>query len=248
MTVVFIAILLGLVQTAPAQRYEFEVASVKLGDESNRGGIGVLPTGRFKATDVSLRQLLRFAYDVRDFQISGGPDWLDSARFTIEAKAPAGVEMPKTINDPQVDRFMVQTLLADRFKLEIHRSTREEQVYELVPGKDGAKLKVSAITAGQLVFDRGKIVGVGVPMRFLVNQLSQQLGRMVIDRTGLTQKYEFELNWMPDFDAPGGDVENTPAGNSIFAAVQDDLGLKLQTTKAPTDVIVIDQVEKPTPN
>jgi uncharacterized protein (TIGR03435 family) len=242
------AILLALVQATPTQKYEFEIASVKVSNQKERGALGALPTGRFEANDVSLFQLIRYAYDVRSFQISGGPDWLDSTLFTIEAKAPAGVPMPKKPDDPQTGRWMVQSLLGDRFKLAVRRTTREEQVYELVVGKTGSKLKVSPITQGQIAFDRGKLVGTGVPVRFLVTQLSQQLGRMVIDNTGLTEKYDFELNWTPDFDTPGGTTPDGAARTSVFAAVQDDLGLRLQTTKAPVEMIIVDHAEKPRPN
>jgi bla regulator protein blaR1 len=233
----------------------FEVASVKPGDSSGRGGVGFRPGGIFTATDASLQKLIGFAYDVRNHQIAGGPAWLDSAPFNIEAKAAGAVPIPAGPDGAQTIRLMLQSLLAERFKLVVHRVTREEQLYELVVNKGGAKLKESMETRGQLRMGKGQFTGIGAPLSILAAQLSQQLGRSVIDKTGLTGKYDFTLIWAPDPGAAGGVPAGTDAaqapdssGPSIFAAVQEDLGLKLQPGKGPVEMVVIDHVEKPDSN
>lgn len=251
---------LGLAQTtAQPPRPEFEVASIKLGDPgSRRVGIGFRPGGdTFKATNASLQRLIGFAYDLRNHQISGGPDWLDSAKFNIDAKA--GSAIPPGLAGGNVIRLMVQSLLAERFKLASHLEMREEQLYELVVNKDGPKLRESAPAApGQpqgVRIGRGELTGTAAPIAILVNQLSQQLGRSVTDKTGLTGRYDFTLKWTPDDlgvaagqpagpDAPTAD----PSGPSIFTAVQEDLGLKLQSAKGQVEILVIDHAERPDAN
>jgi uncharacterized protein (TIGR03435 family) len=241
-------------------RPSFDVASVKPGDPNTRQfGIGMQPGGKFTAANASLQRLIGFAYDVRNHQISGGPKWLDSATFNIDAKAGSATPIPPgPLGAPKM-RLLVQSLLADRFKLALHRETRDEQVYELVLGKGGSKLKEATDTAkGRqqgLQMGRGQFTGMASPMLLLVNQLSGQLGRSVIDKTGLTGKYDFTLKWTPDPGALGGPPDGPDAtppsdlsGPSIFTAVQEQLGLRLQSARGSVEVLVIDGAEKPDAN
>jgi bla regulator protein BlaR1 len=236
-------------------RPSFEVASIKPGDPGiSFGGIGFSQGGTFTASSASLGRLIGFAYDVRNYQVSGGPNWLDSAKFDIDAKADSAIAIPPGLAGFTPMRLMLQSLLAERYKLAVHRETREEQIYELVLDKRGSKLQ-EVTSAGQLRMGRGELTGKGAPVQLLVNQLSQQLGRSVIDKTGLTGRYDFALKWTPDPVGPGGPPDGPdaapppdPSGPSLFTAVQEDLGLKLQSAKGPVEVIVIDHVEKPDAN
>jgi uncharacterized protein (TIGR03435 family) len=242
------------------ERPSFEVNSVKLGDPNNPyGGMGNGETGRFKATNVPLQMLLLFAYEVQKQQVLGAPNWIISERFTIEAKASSA--RPNERFDLSTIRLMIQSLLADRFKLVVHRSTREEKVYELLVKKGGSSMKKAEGPSkdGRMGFwvEKGdEITGVASAMPSLVSYLSEQLQRIVIDKTNLTGKYDFVLKWRPNpglFGGPPpiqGDARPTSdlSDRSIFAALQEDLGLRLQSAVDPIEILVIDHVQKPDPN
>jgi uncharacterized protein (TIGR03435 family) len=243
---------------AYAQRLEFEVASVKpSGPSGEQFRIGSWPGGRFTATDANLKRLIQTAYDVRSHQISGGPNWLESAKFDIEAKADAATPIPPGSAGAQQIRSMVQSLLEERFKLSVHRETREEQVYELVVAKGGAKLtqateSLNASQTGLRIAGRGRLIGIAAPLPILINVLSEQMGRLVTDKTGLMGRYDFTLEWTPDpVELPGiGDSGPPPPADrpSLFTAIQEQLGLKLESTKGPVEILVIDHAEKPDAN
>jgi uncharacterized protein (TIGR03435 family) len=245
----------GIAFCQQPDRLSFEVTSVKLGDQNvDFGGIAFAPDGRFTATNSSLQRLIGFAYDLRNKQISGGPNWLASAKFSIEAKPDSSIQIPPGLPGFIPIRLMLQSLLAERFKLAAHKETHEEQVYELVLDKGGTKLR-EVREPGQVRTGKGELIGNGAPIEFLVNQLSGQLGRSVIDKTGLKGRYDFTLKWTPDTGEASGPPERPdaspfpdPSGPSIFTAVRTDLGLRLQSAKATVEVLVIDHVEKPDPN
>jgi uncharacterized protein (TIGR03435 family) len=228
----------------------FEVASIKPGDPSVRGfGVGVRGN-LFITTNATLKMIVEFAYDLRDHQISGGPNWLNTATFTIEAKP-----TPQSIDQL---RLMVQSLLAERFKLTSHRESRIEPVYELVLAKGGHRMKAAEPDpkGRQGIFGEGRsdMNGMAAAMPVLANVLSQRLGRSVIDKTALPGTYDFKLTWTPGPGEGGSDIPPDlppPAdtsGPSIFTAVQEQLGLKLESSKGPVDVLVIDRAEKPNAN
>jgi uncharacterized protein (TIGR03435 family) len=237
-------------------RPTFEAASVRPNKKGERGERRDFPAGgRFTATSASLKYLLKTAYRVDDFQILGGPGWLESDRFDIEAKA--------TGNPPREQVLkMLESMLADRFKLALHWETRELPVYEMAVAKGGPKVKTQACVGqpgpdnpcgGFTVSLRGTLTGRVVPMAELAETLTTLLNRSVLDKTTLTGKYDFDLNWTPDGttirgpgdpDAPAPD----PNGPSIFTAVREQLGLELKSTKGPVEVLVIDRVEKPDAN
>ena len=223
-----------------AQSLRFDVASVKPADPDGSWQISV-PHGRFTAANCTLLRLVRFAYDLQDHQISGGPGWLDSAKFTIDATVDRATVVPSGRAAYPVLRPMVRVLLAERFKFLAHTETREETVYNLIVDKGGSRLRQES-EPGSLRIAKGELIGTGAPMAFLVGQLSEQLGRPVIDKTGLTAHYDFSLKWSPDPDAA------ETSGPSLFTALQSDLGLKLQSTRAPVEILVIDHAEKPEPN
>jgi bla regulator protein blaR1 len=241
-------------------RPAFEVASIKPSDPNDqRFMIGSQPGGRFTA-NANLKLLIGVAYDVRNHQISGGPTWMDTAKFEITAKADSLAALPPGPANGTQMRLMLQSLLEDRFKLKLHRETRQEQVYELVVPPGGSKMKVAA-DAGPggrqgMRMGPGQLTGTAAPIAILINTLSQQLGRSVIDKTGLNGKYDFTLTYTPDagqsgaYGPPGPDVPPPPDPNgpSIFTAIQEQLGLRLESTKGPVDVLVIDRAEKPDAN
>jgi bla regulator protein BlaR1 len=240
-------------------RPSFEVVSVKPGDPSDRRVlVAMQPGGRFTATNATLKMLIGFAYDLRDHQMAGGPSWLGSERYNVEAKADSATPIPPASNGATM-RLMAQSFLAERFKLAVHHETKEEQVYELVVAKGGPKLKEATDTAKGpqqgLGMGRGKVNGMAAATSLIARFLSEQLGRSVIDKTGLTGKYDFALTWTPEFGQqfPGGDRPEAPPptdanGPSIFTAIQEQLGLRLESAKGPVDVLVIDHAEKPDAN
>lgn len=243
-------------------RPSFEVASVKPGDPANpQVLVGSLGPRRFDAINASLRMLIGFAYDVRDHQITGGPGWLSSAQFTIEAKPARTVSFPEGgLGAPPIMRQMVQSLLADRFKLVVHREFREQQVYELTVAKSGSRLvqvpRPTENTPWGLGFrGRGHMYGTAIPIEMLAETLPNLVGRHVIDKTGLAGEYDFELTWTTDSPGPGGapeDRANSPAGEAdgptIFTALKEQLGLELKPARGPVETLVIDHAEKPDAN
>jgi uncharacterized protein (TIGR03435 family) len=202
-------------------------------------------TGRYIATNVTLSQLVRDAYGVQEFQIANQPGWFDAERFDVEAIMAAGAKQ----EDAQL---MLQALLADRFKLAFHREQRPAGVYALVVAKDGPKLtkadpsKCSNTTSG-CGFNASptQIVGTSVSMGQLAFRLSRSLGRFVTDDTGLDGRYDLKVEWPRDnpFTEPGAS-----ASASIFAALQDQLGLRLESRRAPVETLAIDRAERPTEN
>ncbi len=308
-------------QSAPA-KLEFEVASIKpavmpggrgmirLGPQ---GGPGSGDPGRVSYTLSTIRDLMVIAYGVQRYQISGGPNWLDSERFDITAKVPEGATKEQV-------RVMLQNLLAERFKLTLHRETKELPMYALVVAGKGAKVKESTVAdppaseaaaappplppgfgkrgmklgadgcpemppmpAGRpgnfmIMTPAGAcIIAKGQTMEGLASQLSNQFDRPVIDQTGLKGKYDvklrFDLGSLPERGGapmgggiqfkdggpgpgpgPAGDAADRMAPDaerphSIFNALQEQLGLKLEAKKGPVELLVIDHVEKtPTEN
>src|SRR5271168_4962514 len=184
------AVLLGAtVATLFGHRPAFDVASVKFNHSGGGGGEIRTPPGTLQATNSTLLAYIRWAYDMRDFQISGAPAWLNSDRYDIRAKAAAGTS-------GQELRLMLQDLLAERFKLQLHREAKQLPLYSLVVAKGGSKLKKAAAEPSGLSDRRGSITDRGATMGMLANQLSAVLERTVVDKTGLTEKYDFKLEWV----------------------------------------------------
>jgi uncharacterized protein (TIGR03435 family) len=238
----------------------FEVASIRPQPWTNEGGVFVYVRGdTLYGEHADLYSLVDFAYGLRpdDLQLSGGPAWAkhgvlsnvsgeDSTLYQVIAKAPEG-------STPSVGQFreMLQTLLADRFHLRVHHAMKDLPVFNLVIAKDGVKLKQSAANAEtSMALADGPpyhIAAVHVPVASLIEELAYATKRPVVDKTGLTGFYDFEIAWSPRFadDDVGAPDPETP---SVFTAVQEKLGLKLEPGAAPFDAVVIDHAEKPSAN
>jgi uncharacterized protein (TIGR03435 family) len=199
-----------------------------------------LPGGTVRFAGMPLRMLIMSAYDLKAFQLSGGPDWIRTDRWDIQAKVD-GVEGRLTM--PQ-QRPMLQALMVDRFQLKVHKETREMPVYALVVDKKGFKLTVHTTGDPQIRSGNGSLSLKKSGMAWLTFWLSQQLDRVVIDQTELKDEYDYSLEWTPD---PGqGGAESI--GPSIFTALQEQLGLRLVSQKGPVEILVIDSVEIPSAN
>ncbi len=241
------------------------------------------PGGRFTAKSVTAKMLIRIAYAIQDFQMAGGPSWIDSERYDIEAKPESSAVMPP-VGDGEAlmeqQRLRIQALLADRFRLAIHRESKELPMYALVVAKGGPKVQPAAAVPDSLGppgpagpkgpmfkgrgmrMGRGELTAQSAPMSQLAESLSVQIGRTVVDRTGLTGVYDFTLKWTPDENQPqmfpgpregsGPPPDRTTtadnSGPSIFTAIQEQLGLKLESQKGPVPIVVIDRIEKPSEN
>jgi uncharacterized protein (TIGR03435 family) len=244
-----------------AKPLTFDVISVK----PNRTGaadaqMGMSPDG-FTSTNIQLHDLLLQAFQLQEQQLVGEPKWTTSDHWNIDARIAA--EDMATLRELNYHQrlSMFQAILTERFGLRVHHETRTLPVYALVVAKGGPKMTPSKPRPddpggmqgdpGVLNASRGKERGRGAMMEFLAEDLSDELGRKVLDRTGLTGRYDFTLTWTPDDSAAatGGSAASGAAqGPSLFTAVQEQLGLKLEPVKAPVDVVVIDHLEKPSEN
>ena len=241
----------------------FEVSTVKL-NKSGAGNSGSsFKDGRFTATNVQLRNLMEYsAYGISQQRILDGPKWLESERFDIEAKmdAAAAERLNKLSREQRRAEMqaMFQQLLADRFKLAVHWETRELPVYDLVPAKKGPTIQRTKETDGRSGTSSGdgQFSAGGLTLTEIADALTQELGRelgrVVIDKTGMEGRYDMALKWTPDTGAGGdgadGSSASADAGPSIFTAIQEQAGLKLESAKGPLKVLVIDHVEMPTEN
>jgi len=235
----------------------FDAASVKPSGRDTKGsGVRFLPGGRVEARNASLMAILVQAYDVTELRIAGAPEWVSdakTARFDIEAAAPAGnTETPRL-------RLMLQALLAERFQLQVHRETRSVPVYALLPDKNGPHLKPVADVdkvRGTPAFDSnmygGHVDGTDARMPDFVRVLERWLDRPVLDKTGFADAFSVTLSWAPGPENTRNALPFAPNPDdpqpSIFTAVQDQLGLRLNAERDPLEVIVIDRVERPSPN
>jgi uncharacterized protein (TIGR03435 family) len=286
LTILLLLSALGLQAQDVSNPPAFEVASVKPNKSEQRGGFfRFLPGGQFTATNVSLRALIRLAYVLQEFQVFGGPNWVDSDHFDIVAKT-EGSPSPEQV------RLMMRALLAERFKLTVHNETKELPIYALVmanrDANPGSQLRHSGTDCVPLtpspggtlppppppsagpprpgdrngpprcgaMFGPGHITAREMTMTQLADGLSQLVGRKVIDRTGLSGSFDLDVAFAVDQLAPAGQAPLDapplspidPSGPSIFTALQEQLGLKLESERGPVEVLVIDSVERPTPD
>ena len=268
-----VVILVGAVVSgqAPEPPLPPYVASVK----PNTSGSGTsatrrLPGGTFLASNMALRDLIAFAHGLQPFQIEGAPDWIGGARFDITMKAEQNVG-PAAIGPTQIGLQLARAVLADRFAFQAHRETRERPVFALVRARQdgplGPRLRKSATDCVALAAEAGKtnapwpprspegrllcglntvgspMTAGGYPMAEFARWLTGQTQRVVIDRTGLAGGWDFELTFAPADVATA--TTDTP---SLFTALQEQLGLKLEATRAPAEVLVVDRIERPTPD
>ena len=234
------ALLFGQSPSQPS----FEVASVKPADPNQSAVDFVIsPGGRLRATNVTLAQMLYEAYQVKYYQVMGGPGWLKDARFNIDAIS---------IGEPTRKEMMVmlQSLLVERFQLKLRRESREGNAFELVEAKGGIKLKLSGANSSYISLLRNTppelpgvsytILGQKVSISKLADYLRGEMQRPVFDRTGIGGEFDFRIDY-----AIEGNLETGP---SIFTALQDQIGLRLAGVKGPVETLVIEKAERPTEN
>jgi uncharacterized protein (TIGR03435 family) len=237
-------------------RPHFEVATIKPSQSRETGGsIKVSPGGMVSLSNFPVIVVIQFAYNVPRRQVSGGPSWLESERFDIVGKP----DLEGTPDMSQV-KIMLQKLLADRLHLSLHREEKEFSAYALTVAKGGLKLTEATDNPNGLpaFLGSGGLQGRSIRNATLAQfagDLQGRLGRPVVDQTGLgSKRFDFFLKWTPDASAMNAapstppPVDNADSPPDIFGAVQQQLGLRLEPTKAQVDVIVIDHVEKPSEN
>jgi uncharacterized protein (TIGR03435 family) len=247
-----------------------------------------LPGGRYEAINIPPRLLIINSYGLQPQQLVGAPDWISTERFDIVAKAAGDLEPPPSRDQPSRLQVMIRSLLAERFKLKIHRESRQVDVYALVAARDDGKLgpdlRPSAVDCQALTAARrgggpppepvkpgerpqcgarllaGELIAGGQPLLELVSMLAATVGRGVVDRTGLKGSYDIHLRWTPDIvrqNAAGtirsetvriNGIEFDPNGPSIFTALQEQLGLKLESGRGTVDALIIDHIERPVPD
>ena len=259
----------------------FEAASVKPSEAKNPGmGIRRQPGGRFNTFNTPVKLMITFAYQIQDYQLVGGPGWISSDRFDIVAKFPG--DPPAIVPGSGADHMMLamRTLLAERFKLVVHKETRQLDKYALTlvkPGQPGPAMKpANAEDCSPAAFAArrggpppapgtpfpvcgiqqgpGRIRFGGYPLSLFASGISNRLGRATEDQTGLTGNWNFEVTFAAEVPPPGAlppGVEPPavdPNAPDLFTAIREQLGIKIDSTKGPVEVLVIDSVSQPTPD
>ncbi len=236
----------------------FDVASIHLHipEPHEHNSIWSSPfDGSFKAENLSIVELIHWAYEMPETRILGAAAWANSTYFDIDAKADPSIDQQLHSLTSDAGRKqkeeMVQALLADRFRLVAHLETRELPIYVLVVAKGGPKLGAVRETGSWVNTGNGRIeVQMQNSVAVLAEALSQVAGREVVDKTGMTGRYHLMLQWTPD-DAAAPSPGNGAAADarpSLFTALEEQLGLKLEPAKGPVEVLVIDHAEMPSAN
>ncbi len=222
-----------------------------------------LTDGSFEARAATLQRLIQLAYHVQDSQISGGPDWVDTTKFDVEAKLDPGyvaaIHQQDSGHEKFDDQAALKALLADQFKLAAHSQAQVLQAYDLVVDTNGPKLQDAGASGMRMMrMEPGALMSSGTHIEFLAQQLSMRLGQPVVNKTGLKGTYAFNLHWTPEPTETarlnkGGEGEAAgpapdPNGPSLVTALQDQLGLKLVPHTEPVQVLVIDHAEQPPEN
>jgi uncharacterized protein (TIGR03435 family) len=230
-----------LAQSPPA----FEVASIKPNKSGTRAIGNKFEPQRMSWTNVPLKNLIQAAYHIQSYQLLGAAPWVAADTWDIDART----ESPATM---QQKMEMLQSLLADRFQLKLHRETRDLPEYKLVVAKNGPKLQPAKDSDQDAThIGRGLIENHHMTLTGLAGFLQSELGRPVLDTTALAGSYNLKLEWIPDEGQPNsqGAIPSADAtGPTIFSAIQEQLGLKLESHKGPVEVLIIDRVEKPSAN
>ena len=235
---VFFFMLVAALAQSAASEPRFEVASIKPSPPEYVGFQSYVRGDRYTALTATVRNLMSYAYGIRDFQITGGPAWTSSVGYNISAKMPTAAGTGRDSS-----KLMMQALLAARFGLKFHRITKDRAGYALVIDKSGPKLVESKNPGPGLGLGRGRLMGRGSDMLTLARELSSQLEAPIADRTGLGARYDFTLIWSPD------DQVTDSAEPSVFSAIREQLGLRLDPVKdVPVEFFVIDSVNKPSEN
>ena len=239
-TLLLIVALAGPNALAQSTSPAFEVASIKQNLSGSQNSSNRTAGERYSASNVSLVSLLRTAYAVQEFQIAGYPAWAETDKFDVEAKMESGA-------NPLDFPLMLQKLLAERFKLVVHREPRQTSIYTLVLMKDGPKFKPgdpSKCGGSSCGFNASptEIIGENVSMAQFAARLARSIGTHVVDGTSLNGTFDFKMTWLPDDRFSGRGASANP---TLFTALQEQLGLRLQAGRGPVETLVIDRAEKP---
>jgi len=255
----FVMLLLPAV-VSTAQLPNFEVASIRPNKSGEANWTwGLKPGGRFTGENMPVKGMILAAFRLKRFEVSGAPAWTDSERYDIIAKADNNASFNEAM-------FMLQGLLADRFKLQYHRTEKETSVFALLPARGGPSVtatkpgscvppnydkKAQGAPQGDLKFcgwrvRGGEIEGTGVSMSEFADTLSAQMDRPVIDRTGIRGNVDVHLAWTPDGDT--ADTNGDPIGPSLFTAIEQQMGLRLESSKGLVKMLVIDHIDRPSEN
>jgi len=256
----------------------FDVASIKLNkDGGSVAGLRRIPGGRFEATNIQLSALISFAYQLQPYELQGGPAWLESDRWDILART-AGDPPPVAAGETDTMMIATRALLAERFKLAVHRDTKDMDVYLLVRNRADGRLGpgITPSTTDCLAIQKatdaarrggppapnpntpdhmvcgmrvsaGRVQFGGRPLSTFTSVLTAMTQRRIVDRTGLTGEWEFDISFAPPPSGPAGVDAPAPDPNaaSLFTVLQEALGLKLQSARIPMPVLVVDRVERP---
>jgi uncharacterized protein (TIGR03435 family) len=230
-------------QTAPeaAAPGAFEVAAIKPSKATDNSSSSRSRNGRIDMVNVSLKQILQFAFDIQDHQLVA-PAWVADVRYDVDAKAETKVEGKQLL-------AMLQTLLAERCKLVFHRESKPMSGYALTVAKGGLKIKPAAGEGSSMSTNNTKLTATHVDMKRLSVWLGRLLNQPVMNETGVTDSFDFELEFQsPRPQRPDAASENEPSLATIFTALQEKLGLKLESRKVPVEIIVVDNIERPSDN
>jgi uncharacterized protein (TIGR03435 family) len=258
-------------QSADASPFAFDVASVKLSRGTPNLHFTATP-GALHVTSITVRDLIEVAYEIKDIQLVGAPDWVSSERYDIDTKLDEAVaqEEAKLPAVQQATRLhlRLQSLLADRFKLTISHATKELPIFALVVAKGGPKFSAAApsppvagthapqappgrMAQGPMPGGQWLLMMNGAPMsQFLVafGDRGETAGHFIVDESGLTATYTFTLHWTPENQATADAAAPDPADVSLFTALQEQLGLKVESRKGPVPAIVVEHIERPSEN
>lgn len=240
--VLFCCVVASCLLPAQEPRAKFDVASVKKSKAGTMNYSFHSTANGFSAENMPLDKIICLAYHIKNFQLIGGPKWIQDFGYDINAKADRKISDEETLQ-------MLQALLADRFHLRASRVTRRASEYAMVISKGGPRLKPSSCQpggnegCGGYSWGANDISGTGIELRQLAGALTDSLDLPVIDQTGLSGRFDVKLHWVPA-DNSGGDA----AGASIFTALQEQLGLKLELRKGPVEMLSIEQVDRPDEN
>jgi uncharacterized protein (TIGR03435 family) len=230
-------------QKEPDKVPSFSVASIKANGTVSAGAtLSMQPGGGLSYENVTVKGLVAFAYNVREFQIAGGPGWIDTERYDVIAKSESGGNLDQL-------RAKVKTLLAERFGLVTRNESREGSLYTLRVARNGSKLIPNKGEGLQARGHAGELFATKVSLNMLASLLAARLDRPVLDQTGITGEYDIKMEWDPAIEVtaqPGNGADGLRP--SIFTAIQEQLGLRLNPGKGPIPVVVVADVTKPTPN
>jgi uncharacterized protein (TIGR03435 family) len=227
--------------TGFGQTPAFEAASIKRSTALENGTDLDSTPGTMTMRNFSLRSLVRVAYGVKEYQVVGGPKWMDSERYNINAKAAGPAKDAELM-------LMLRTLLGERFQVEVHRESKASQGYALVTVKGGLKIKAVEGSGNNSTSSHGgSLTAKGVSMARLCDWLARRLNAPVMDATGIAGVFDFKLEWTPE-EAPPGTPASAGPDFSLIAALQEQIGVKLEGRKVSVEMIVVDRAEKPSEN